>query len=79
MELCDNCINTKNKEEKKEIDENANNGDEKGIDENKRVNKICITENEAYKYTNIETKECFKTRPECERKSAHEKFKYFDN
>ena len=41
--------------------------------------KICITENEEYKYTNMETKECFKTRAECERKSAQKKCKYYEN
>ena len=41
--------------------------------------KICITANAEYKYTNIETKECFKTRIDCERKSQREKCKYFEN
>ena len=41
--------------------------------------KICITANEEYKYTNIEAKECFKTRTDCESKSEREKCKYYEN
>ena len=41
--------------------------------------KICITANEEYTYTNIETKECFKTRIDCEIKSERVKCKYYEN
>ena len=40
---------------------------------------VCITANPEYQYTNIETKECFKTKESCEQKSDNiEKCKYFD-
>ena len=39
----------------------------------------CIIANIEYQYSNIETKECFKTKEDCERKSSIEKCKYFDS
>ena len=33
--------------------------------------KICLTENQDYKYTNIQTKECFKTKNDCLNKNGN--------
>ncbi len=33
--------------------------------------KICLTENQDYKYTNIQTKECFKTKTDCLNKNGN--------
>ena len=43
------------------------------------IDKICITANQEYQYTNIETKECFKTKEDCLQKGGKEKCRYFDS
>ena len=54
--------------------------DEENIYDCFSSDKICITANSEYQYTNIETKECFKTKESCEQESnGIEKCKYYDS